>query len=216
MTKHGAKFSDDILDVASRVIGREIETRVLLDPFAGTGRAYEIEAETNTWAFGIEIEPEFAKLNTRTFLGNSETDIPRWFEPDTVDVIFTSPCYGNRMADIDMRESCAGTYSKWLGRKPNERSAGGMRWGQKYWDLHSRVWGQVTDVARRGALFVLNTKDFPRNYKRVHVGLWHLNVLTSLGWAWVGHETVGAPGQNFGSNMAHKVDVEDIFVLRLQ
>ena len=214
--KHGAKFSDEILDTASRIIGRELQTRVLLDPFAGSGRVHELADETNCWTFGIEIEPEFAEMNKLTFVGDSTVDIPKWFEADTVDVVFSSPCYGNRMADKDMRSTCAGTYTKWLGRKPSANSAGGMQWGEDYRDLHERVWGQVTLASKRGALFVLNTKDFPRNFKRVHVGLWHLNVLTSLGWSWVGHEMVDAPGQNFGANQGHKVDNEDLFILRKQ
>jgi len=212
--KHGAKYSDEILDVASKIIARELQVRVALDPFAGSGRVHEIADECNLWTFGIEIEPEFATMNTKTFVGDSTVDIPKWFEDGSVDVVFTSPCYGNRMADVDMRESCAGTYAKWLGRPPSKNSAGGMQWGKKYFDLHERVWGQVTLASKRGALFVLNTKDFPRNFKRVHVGLWHLNVLTSLGWSWVGHEMVDAPGQNFGANQGHKVNNEDLFILR--
>jgi hypothetical protein len=153
-------------------------------------------------------------MNSRTFVGDSAVDLPKWFADDSLDGIVTSPCYGNRMADVDMRESVQATYAKDLGRRPSERSSGAMPFGKKYFDLHARVWGQVTPLVRPGGFFCLNVKDHIRDGKRVHVGLWHLNTLTSLGWEWQDHVRVPCGGNRRGANSSARVPCEDLFFLR--
>ena len=95
---HPAKFSDSVLENASFFINAGWR---VLDPFAGVGRIHEI-TKADTW--GIEIEPEWASAHPRTLVG-SALHLP--FRDASFDCIFTSPTYGNRLADHhDAKEKC--------------------------------------------------------------------------------------------------------------
>lgn len=107
-TSHPAKFPQYILArialyvrAESRRLGRPVR---VLDPFAGVGRIHNLPkryAET----VGVELEAEWAACRSRTIVGNA-TKLPRkWTE--TFDVVATSPCYGNRLADHhDAKDAC--------------------------------------------------------------------------------------------------------------
>lgn len=78
----------------------------VLDPFAGIGRIHDLPsrlAETT----GVELEPEWAACRAGTIVGDA-TQLPaKW--SGRFDVVVTSPCYANRLADHhEARDSCAG------------------------------------------------------------------------------------------------------------
>ena len=76
---HPAKFSDEILAEIGRTLVRlDVAPRAwIVDPFAGVGRVHELAWPT----FGIEIEPEWAATNKRTWCGDST-------KPETWGTIF--------------------------------------------------------------------------------------------------------------------------------
>lgn len=98
---HPAKFSTPVLDRMQEIIAERFDHPVVLDPFAGTGLIHSL---TGCSTYGVEIEPEWATMHPRTYVGDARV-LP--FADATVDVIATSPCYGNRMADTyDGRGTC--------------------------------------------------------------------------------------------------------------
>lgn len=109
-TSHPAKFPKYVLDrialyvrAEARQLGRPAR---VLDPFAGVGRIHDLPrryAETT----GVELEPEWAACRARTIVGDALALPEDW--TGRFDVVATSPCYGNRMADShEARDSCAG------------------------------------------------------------------------------------------------------------
>lgn len=104
---HPAKFSPAILDRLDRWIraeamylGKRTHRVRVLDPFAGVGGVHALPGST----FGVEIEPEWAAAHPRTRVGDA-TALP--WRARSFDVVCTSPCYGNRMADShEAREVC--------------------------------------------------------------------------------------------------------------
>lgn len=97
---HPAKFSRKHLELLRRMLAEERD-RVghvkVLDPFAGAGGIHDL-AEQAVETYGVELQPEWAAAHERTITG-SVLELPSIFPAGTFDVLATSPCYGNRMAD---------------------------------------------------------------------------------------------------------------------
>jgi hypothetical protein len=109
LTPHPAKFNSDVLDVIHQVLNAELPGRhsplQVLDPFAGVGGIHTLHDPPWVETYGLEIEPEWAEQNSRTVTGDILTYD---FGGAMFDVIATSPCYGNRMADHqDAAEVCS-------------------------------------------------------------------------------------------------------------
>lgn len=110
--EHPAKFSKPVLDVLVAQTYREGERGrdlldspeslpprlTVLDPFAGVGLIHRLADEDglNVETIGVELEPEWARAHPRTIVGDA-LRLP--FADASIDVVATSPCYGNRMAD---------------------------------------------------------------------------------------------------------------------
>lgn len=78
----------------------------VLDPFGGTGiKLHTLADEVGVESVAVELEPEWAACHPRNVVG----DATRLEFPDeSFDLVATSPCYGNRMADDhDNRDPCA-------------------------------------------------------------------------------------------------------------
>lgn len=109
-TSHPAKFPRYVLarlELYIRAEARALRRPArVLDPFAGVGRIHDLPrriAETT----GVEIEPEWAACRARTVEGDATALPADWTA--SFDVVATSPCYGNRIADHhEARDSCAG------------------------------------------------------------------------------------------------------------
>lgn len=79
-------------------VGRPLR---VLDPFAGVGRLFPMldDPEVVGVKVGVELEPEWAAGHPSVRVG-SALDLPAVVgDVAPFDVIVTSPCYGNRMAD---------------------------------------------------------------------------------------------------------------------
>lgn len=210
---HPAKYHESIVGKLIELLPPQLETRRCLDPFAGTGRVHLLAVPCNLETIGVELEPEWAAMHERTYVGDA-TALWMWAE-NTFDVIVTSPCYGNRLADKDMRDSVAATYMKSLGHEASEGSACHLHWPSvKYQLLHRQAWAEATRVAKPGATFLLNIKDHYRNAPQP-VTAWHLQVLGELGWAWTGAHQVEVPSMRHGANHELRFDFEWIHELRL-
>ena len=106
---HPAKFTPAIVDAIGELVLDHFAPPVLdrppalLDPFAGVGGIHALRPEVET--HGVELEPEWAAASPWTEVGDATS--LRWAD-DTFDVVATSPCYGNRMADHhDAEERCS-------------------------------------------------------------------------------------------------------------
>lgn len=111
-TDHPATYSKEILpyiDAAVADLAARGETLFgpprILDVFAGTGVKFHAIAEAHgVDSVGIELEPEWSANHPRNIVGNA-TALP--FDDASIDLVFTSPCYGNRMADDhDAKDPC--------------------------------------------------------------------------------------------------------------
>lgn len=210
MKGHPAKFSGTILDLLKeRTSGL---SGTLLDPFAGTGRVHEL-AHEDLVTIGVELEPEWAELHPRTIVGNA-LHLP--FPDGTFDVVVTSPCYGNRMADHHNAKdgSKRNTYTHQLERPLHEDNSGKMQWGDEYRVFHRHAWKEVFRVSKPGTDFFLNISDHIRKGEQQLVTDFHLYNLLSHGWRFVDVWDVETPRQRQGANGNLRTRCEYVFHLR--
>ncbi len=175
---HGARYSAEIVPHLVAALGGR---RRVLDPFAGTGMIHRIAALADCEdSVGVELEPEWAGWHPRTICADFLTvDLPLGH----FDAACTSPVYGDRLADKDMRPSCAGTYAKWLGRLASEGSSCHLQWGPEYRNFHERAWAKLAGHLTDDARFVLNVSDHVRGFELVGVAAWHRATIEALGFA---------------------------------
>jgi hypothetical protein len=204
---HPAVYSDAVLDAFRELLADHHDGigRVLVDPFAGTGRIHELAPEWYT--LGVELEPEWADLHPPspgkhagiTFCGNSldlAVVLGNRAGVAVVDVIATSAAYGNRLADhYDAYDPEARrSYSIDLGRPLTEGNGAGMQWGDEYRELHEAVWRECAWLLRPGGLFLLNCKDHQRAGAIMPVTGWHLRTLVALGLGVIDLRTIPPAG----------------------
>lgn len=241
---HPAKWTPTILSEIEQIVmdesdrlGRSVR---LLDPFAGPGfgdLAAVVENDASVIA-GVEIEPEWAAADPRVIVGDA-TDLPAdW--TDAFDLVVTSPCYGNRMADHHEArdDSSRITYRHKLGRMPSANAASILQWGPRYREFHGRAWDEVRRVLRPGrhgtpgkdgrervlgGLAVINVSNHLRTRVRGGVRLqeeqavveWHVNDFLLAGCTIEQVIKVLTPRMGFGANGDARVDGERILVLRM-
>lgn len=210
--RHPARYTQALFPTMARMLRG---CQRILDPFAGTGGVFALHhwLPVGVEIDAVEIEPEWAAMDSRTTLG-SALALP-W--PDNhFDAICTSPAYGNRMADKlirDPRETQ--TYASDLGRVLHPDNGASLQWSLKYRDFHHQAWVETRRVLRPGGVFVLNIKDHIRKGKRQHVTNWHIATLASLGFEIVEHEHVPCPGMRRGQNGNERIEYESVVKLVL-
>lgn len=212
---HCAKFSNALLPIARHLLGCVAELPAgsrVLDPFAGTGKGVAFLRDVCGYrAVGMELEGEF--IDDKDVSCGNALDMAI-FRPGEFQAVFTSPTYGNRMADKDMRESVAGTYAKSLGRVASEGSSCHLQWGDAYREFHVAAWTEADRVLMRGGYFLLNIKDHVRGKRLQHVPEWHAGVLGGLGYSLVEAFEVPTPGNRRGANHEARVDHELLVLYR--
>lgn len=225
---HPAPFSKEILLVLEQVVhdeaarlGRE---PWILDPFAGIGRVHELGSHT----IGVELEEEWASAHRRTVCGDSTCLLytlwyggraAGWFGAP-FDMIVTSPCYGNRMADHHEAKdaSVRNTYRHRLGRMPSTNSGAILQYGEKYKTLHAEIYEQAVDpqVLTGDGLFVLNVSNFYRRDKLIDAVSWHQETIEALGFVIERAIPVKTRRNKFGANGSKRADEEWVLTYRNQ
>lgn len=171
---HPAKWSDPVLaelyDIATGEATRKGKALCVLDPFAGVGRA-RLESALGDAARivqGVELQ-ELWVVDPLTQQGDA-TDL--WqFDAGQFDAIFTSPCYGNRMADKhqanDPCKTCRGR-----GRLPLQGpTAGSLECGQCKGSGKSRRNTYAHELRRQGSDLAEGSAaglQWGRAYRRFH------------------------------------------------
>lgn len=190
---------------------------VMLDPFAGIGKGARIAWHLGCEWIGLEIEPEWAIYEPRTICADS-THMP--LADQSIDVVVTSPAYGNRMADsyggspadhehfVKTGRIRRRTYRIALGRPLSPNNGGGLHWGEKYRELHQKVWGECFRVLRSGGGLILNVSDHIRKTQIVPVTAWHTSSLNSVGFRMCSvDQTITSrykEGQNGAARLPHE------------
>lgn len=198
----------------------------VLDPFAGVGTIHELAYRAGVpMSVGYEIESEWANADLypgmprRQIVGDFMAD-RKWM---SFDLILTSPCYGNRMADHHEAKdkSKRNTYRHRLGRMPTEGSSAIMQWGPEYRAFHKRVWAKCykhQSLYPYGGQrkFVLNIKDHIRKGERMYVTDWHNETLESMGYEFLREHRVPCPGNRQGENHEARIEYESILVYEMK
>lgn len=220
---HPAKFSLPILERAVEMLDRrladdrcggESQLVTVLDPFAGTGKGVDYLRARGYAAEGIDLEPVDAwgeaDVSSHVRVGNA---LELEYDDGAIDVVFTSPSYGNRFADVDMRASVAGTYAKGLGRRATEGSSCHLQWGTAYREFHQAAWLEARRVLAPGGLFLLNISDHYRAKVPVAVSAWHVKTLVGFGFEWVAAEAIDTSRLTHGANPT-RCEVEWLHLLK--
>lgn len=217
--KHPAPYSDEVLQALDRLVRAEQkrlgQLALVLDPFAGTGRIHRLAREGKVATIGVELEPEWAALHPDTIVGNALDLADGW--GGTLDVVATSPCYGNRFADAHEAkdDSVRRGYTHDLGRPVSDGSAAAMQWGAAYRAFHVAAWREVLRVLRPGGLFLLNVSDHVRGGRTVPVTVWHLGAALGVGFEEAGRAvTIRTRRMRYGANHDKREAVETILRLR--
>ena len=203
--RHPAKYTAAIAQLFERLLLAYVPPpAVVLDPFAGTGKLLDRLAVLGYEPRGIELEPDW--VCSRFVVRGNALTLPYVF--GTIDAVVTSPTYGNRMADKDMRESVAGTYAKGLGRIASEGSSCHMQWGDEYRAFHEAHLAEVDRVLVDRGVYVLNMKNHYRRKEEQDVVGWWWDACDRLGWRRVVSVFVDTPGNRHGQNSELRADGE--------
>lgn len=209
--KHCATFTDALLPVAVEMLEGAFDQRpTVFDPFAGTGKGVDYLRASGFVAFGVELEPEF--IGSEFVTQGDALALP--YADGGFDACFTSPVYGNRMADKDLRPSVAGTYAKSLGRIASPGSSCHLQWGEAYRVFHIQAWREVRRVLKPGGVFLLNIKDHVRNGSVVPVSDWHVLTLKGLGFRLERSLNIPTPSLRRGQNGDARVNGEWLHLMR--
>ena len=217
-TKHPARYSDPLLPVFAQML-RETDCQHIHDPFAGTGRIFELRKNGYTGTItASELEPEWAAMHPETEIANA-LQLP--YPDESFDAIVTSPTYGNRMADHftpgdgwENARSTRNTYTHAIGRKLHPHNSGAMQWGDEYRAFHRQAWTETRRVIRPGGYLILNISDHIRGGQRQPVTEWHIHTLTALDFSLIRSIPVPTRRQRRGQN-GH-LRTEEEYVIQFQ
>jgi hypothetical protein len=229
--RHGARYSDAIVDTLYRRIADECahlaRPALIIDPFAGTGEKiaehHDFQRLTiNHRIEGIELEPAFIAADW-VKQGNA-LHLP--YQTGEVDIVFTSPSYGNRFADRHTPKdgSARNSYTFWLRHNQgvpiddqtvqlHVENTGRHRFGTDYQQLHQGCYQELYRVMRPGGLLLLNVSNFMRNNLEVDAVSWHRDTLTSLGFVVTGETEIETRRMRYGANR-RRPDSERLLIVR--
>lgn len=199
---HPARYSRGLLEQVSVLLPANRWKRVL-DPFAGTGRIFDLAEYGDYSITAVEIEAgtEIVWKDMHPELLQGDATSLDFFD-EVFQAVVTSPCYGNRMGDHHDAQDASrrNTYAHTLGRLPSEGSAAVMQWGEEYRQLHTQAWREVWRVLDADGRMILNIKDHVRGGSVAGVAGWHITALQEIGFDLFTVVAVAAPGNRNGAN----------------
>lgn len=213
--RHPAKYTDKFIPIFSDILIK-YNSKIVLDPFAGTGKIGKIKFYGYTGkVVANEIEKEWLKENIYNCDKITFCDAEFLQYPDCYfDAICTSPTYGNRMADHHKAKdkSIRNTYTHCLGKELNSENTGKMQWGNQYREKHIKIYKNILRMLAPGGIFILNIKNHIRKGKEIDVISFHKSVLVSMGMTIVDEIQINTSGNRFGTNYERRCDSESIIV----
>ncbi len=213
-SNHPAKFSASVLQHMLDFLNDVDDKpgKVVVDPFAGPGESLDDVARGGFEVHGIELEPEWAAVSPRVQQGDA-TALP--FAGAAVHVIFTSPSYGNRLADVYRTDKTADTvltYAQKLGRPLTVGSGASLPYGEKYRRLHTDCIAEWWRVLVPGGKVILNMSDHIRDHQVVRVTAWWIKAMLAAGFELRAAETIRTPRFGKGRNGQARVAGEQVIV----
>jgi hypothetical protein len=214
MSKHPATYSAKFIPIFAELLKDKI---AVLDPFGGIGKLAEIKKHGYTGKIICnEIESEWPTQSTHQVdqwnIGDAQN--LSWLDNESIPAICTSPTYGNRMADSFVATDASKriTYTHYLGRKLSESNTGAMQWGDRYRQVHERVYQECYRVLENNGLMIVNISNHIRKGVEVNVVEWHEQCLIDTGFTMIEHRKIPTPRMRFGSNSKQRVDSESIII----
>lgn len=204
--KHPAKFTNSILEYLERLFINQHGN--VLDIFAGTGGIHKLcRPDLQTW--GIEIEPEWARMSPRTVVGNA-LSLP--FKDGSFNAICSSPVYGNRYSDHHNAKdgSTRRSYKHDLGRDLHPLSSGSLHFGPAYKRFHMLALWEAARVLKPKGWIILNVSNFIRKSEEVDVVGFFEELLSNDPFQFVFKDTVETPRMRYGANSTARVKGEAI------
>lgn len=215
---HPAVFSDNVLNYVVR--HHLVPHGLVLDPFCGIGRIHQLDNPLRM-TVGVEIEWPWASARRNNIRGNAR-HLP--FRDETFHGAFTSPAYGNRLADHhnaadgSVRRSYTHDLRRTVGdntRNLHPDNSGTLAESNPaYWELHEAAWRELYRVLKAGGTFVLNVSDFVRRGKTVPVVARHRELCQGIGFNVTKSFEVETPRMRYGENREARVPTESLLVFR--
>lgn len=226
--KHPARFSQGIVNLAGLWIDRHMPEGmvVILDPFAGVGGVHKLYFPGRFETFGVEIEQVWADAHPRNEQGNA---LEMRFGKHTIDVIFTSPTYANRLADKHKVGAGRGEKKPWVRRsythdlreatgnpdaELHPKNSGRFQWGHEYRGFHEDFFTEANRVLRPGGIFILNVSDHVRAGEVIPVCKWWEALFAGWGWKCIERQPIETRRLRYGQNHAARVDHEMMYCFR--
>ena len=223
---HPAKFSDVILDQLAQII--PIGATVL-DVCSGIGKLGKIKDRGwQGYIIGQEIEEEWALQACKNgvdiqYIADA-TDPVNYLQFKGVNVVCTSPVYGNRLSDHfnpgENDKSFRMTYKLCIGRDLHIHNTGRYRYQPKkggsreseYCHLHKKIWDNVATLDLD--LLVVNVSNYIVKGEERDATQWHIDYLESIGFTLIEKREVKTPRLRVGANRDKRVNCEYICLFK--
>ena len=134
-----------------------------------------------------------------------------------LDVVATSPVYGNRLSDAYNAQdpSKRHSYTFDLGRKLHPDNIGATYfWQPDYKLFYEKAWTEVRRVLKPRGLFVLNISNCIHDGVEQPVTEWHTAEILSLGFDFEDSLSINTPRMRHGQNGEARVEGEWVLSFR--
>jgi len=169
------------------------EGELVLDPFVGSGTTLVAARDTNRNAVGFDLQKGYIDLCKQriaqiSFLGEAKQVavqddarlVPKYFEPETISLILTSPPYANLLNRIRQNKSRRFRRNEQLGKveqySQDPRDLGTMELDE-YTNAMGEIFESLLPLVRPKAHCVINVPDMWWENKRITI---HVSLIEEL------------------------------------
>src|SRR3972149_3059272 len=166
---------------------------LVIDPFAGSGTTLVAAQDLNRNAVGFDLQGEYIdlckkRLATNQLFNNAQQlaiqddarNISKYFEPETVSLIWTSPPYANLLNRARKNKSRRDRKNEQLGKveqySQDERDLGTMAL-EKYTEAMGDIYGNMLPLLKPKGHCVINVPDMWWENKRITI---HVSLIEEL------------------------------------